>query len=52
MQSSMLEKAKEVKAVKSEKKVPMAVQSAKFIQKEKMKVIVTINGKEMTMEEL
>jgi|LakMenE01Jun11ns_1017448.scaffolds.fasta_scaffold8965738_1 hypothetical protein len=49
----MLERAKAEKTVKGEKRIPMSVQSAKFIQKEKSTaVVITADGKEMTMEEL
>lgn len=53
MQSSMLERAKAEKTVKGEKRVPMSVLSAKFIQKEKSTaVVVMADGKEMSMEDL
>lgn len=49
----MLERAKAEKTVKGEKRVPMSVLSAKFIQKEKSTaVVVMADGKEMSMEDL
>ena len=53
MQSSMLEKKKEVNAEKKVKAVPTAVVSSKFIQKEKATAkMLDRYGNEITMEEM
>jgi len=53
MQSSMLEKKREVNAEKKVKAVPTAVVSSKFIQKEKAtSKMLDRFGNEITMEEM